>query len=580
MLVVACALAVGAPGSAAAADPVLFAAGDIACDPADSSFNGGLGTPTRCRQKYTADRIAAGGAGAVLALGDLQYNAGSLSNFQRSYALSWGVAPIKSITHPVIGNHESTSATGGAGYCTYFGAAAHCNSSGRQGGAAFYSFDLGSWHVVVINSNCTAAGGCGVGSAQYQWLAADLAANPRACTLAAWHHPRWSSGHDGSNSFMQPIWKLLYDNGGDLVLAGHSHNYERFAPITGTGAVSANGMRSFVVGTGGAFFTGIGGNAAGSERKQNNTFGVLRLALHPTSYEWAFVAESGKTFSDFGSQNCRGGGTPSDTTPPTAPGGLSAAAASSTRVDLSWTAASDAVGVTGYEIRRGVNGGAPVPLTTVSGSTLSHADTSVAPATTYAYEVVARDAAGNVSPPSDRVTVTTPPSGGGGGGGTTLGPFRAVADASVKQAEPGTNFGSSSSLNSDSGTGVAMESALRFDVTGVAGRAVTSAKLRLFVNSDGTVDGPGIHACTAGAACTTWSESTITWTTRLARAASPVADIGTISPPVWNEYDVTPLVTGDGPVTLIIGPTPTTDGTIFRSDEASSGKPELHVTVG
>jgi hypothetical protein len=146
-----------------------------------------------------------------------------------------------------------------------------------------------------------------VGSPQYQWLADDLRANPRTCTLAAWHHPRWSSGHDGNNVFMQPIWKLFYDNGGDLVLSGHSHDYERFAPIDGSGSVNvSDGMRSFVVGTGGAFFTGIGTAVAGSQVRQNTTFGVLRLTLHPSSYDWRFLPEAGRTFADSGTQDCRG----------------------------------------------------------------------------------------------------------------------------------------------------------------------------------------------------------------------------------------------------------------------------------
>jgi hypothetical protein len=305
LVAAACMFAV-LPVARATADPVVYAAGDVACDPADPAFNGGLGTATACRQRYTADLMPNGTFDAVMALGDLQYNAATLANFQQSYDLSWG--RVKALTRPVIGNHEGTSATSGAGYCSYFGPAAHCNASGLQGGAAFYSFDAGPWHVVVLNSNCAAAGGCDAGSPQYQWLAGDLAASPRACTLAAWHHPRWSSGHDGSNAFMQPIWKLFYDSGGDLVLSGHSHDYERFAPIDGDGAVNpSNGMRSFVVGTGGVYFTGLDGAAApGSEVRQNTTFGVLRLVLHPTSYDWTFLSESGRPFTDSGTQTCRG----------------------------------------------------------------------------------------------------------------------------------------------------------------------------------------------------------------------------------------------------------------------------------
>jgi hypothetical protein len=319
-MIVLCAALTALSASTARADPVLYAAGDIACDPGDADFNDGSGTATRCAQGRISDLVLSHLApgDSVLALGDVQYDVATLSNLQQVYDPTWG--RFKGQTTPVIGNHEGTTATSAAAYCTYFGATARCNPSGRQGGAAFYSFDVGSWHVVVLNSNCAAAGGCGTSSPQYRWLAADLAANPRTCTLAAWHHPRWSSGYEGSNASMQPIWKLLYDNGGDLVLSGHSHDYERFAPIDGHGSVDrADGMREFVVGTGGVNFTAwLSGPIKGTEVRQNTTFGVLQLVLHPTSYDWRFLPEPGRPFSDSGSQGCRGDVVPV-APPPAAP---------------------------------------------------------------------------------------------------------------------------------------------------------------------------------------------------------------------------------------------------------------------
>jgi acid phosphatase type 7 len=405
-LALAC-IALAGAASAHAADRVLFAAGDIACDPLDPNFNAGGGTATACRQQATADLIN-GSFDAVLALGDLQYNEGALIKFQQSYDLSWG--RVKAKTRPVIGNHEGITADSGAGYCTYFGAAAHCNASGRQGAAAFYSFNLGDWHVVVLNSNCDAAGGCDVGSPQYQWLQNDLVANQRACTLAAWHHPRWSSGHDGSNAFMQPIWQLLWTNGADLVLSGHSHDYERFAPTDAAGAVNASdGMRSFVVGTGGAYFTGLSGiPAPGSEVRENTSFGVLRLGLHPTSYDWSFVPASGSTFTDSGDQFCRGFGSGGDLQPPSAPTGVTATQTSPTRVDVSWAPSTDNVGVTGYEVWRGTETGALARVATTSASATTYADTTVARGQSYRYQLLARDAAGNVSAPSETVSATPP----------------------------------------------------------------------------------------------------------------------------------------------------------------------------
>jgi hypothetical protein len=407
-LIAACVALAAAPAGARA-DPVVFAAGDIACDPLDARFNNGIGVPGACQQQATADLMVDGTFDAVLALGDLQYQNGTLANFRASYDLSWG--RVKPRTRPVIGNHEGTTATQGAGYCAYFGAAAHCNASGRQGGAAFYSFDLEDWHVVVLNSNCEAAGGCERGSPQYEWLEADLEDSPRPCTLAAWHHPRWSSGHDGSNVMMAPIWELFWQLGGDVVLSGHSHDYERFAPIGDDDQVDrSDGIRSFVVGTGGASFTGLGNSSeVGSQTRQNATFGLLRLALHATSYDWDFVPVAGSTFTDRGTAFCRGFSADGDVQAPRRPSGLGATAASFTSVDLAWPRAIDNAGVTGYEISRGEGNGALAPIATVAAAARSYADVDLVAATTYRYQLRAHDAAGNVSAPSAAVSVTTPP---------------------------------------------------------------------------------------------------------------------------------------------------------------------------
>jgi hypothetical protein len=387
----------------AVADPVVYAAGDIACDPNDPSFNGGNGTATACRE-MTTGALLGGSFDAVLALGDLQYGASSLSDFQKAYDPSWG--RVKAVTFPILGNHEGTTPDSGQGYCAYFGATGHCNANGTQAGAGFYSFNIGAWHVVMLNSNCVAAGGCDAGSAQYRWLASDLAANPRTCTLAAWHHPRWTS--DGPSEFMQPIWELLYADGADLVLSGHVHYYERFAPMDASGAVNAaDGMRSFVVGTGGVNFAIFGGGAAaGSEVRQNTTFGILRLALHSTSYDWNFIPAAGSAFGDAGTQACRG--PMYDVEAPSPPGALSARAASSTRIDLSWGGSTDNVGVAGYEIWRGAATGAMAPIATTTGAGTGFADTSVTAGALYRYQARARDAAGNVSALSGVASVATP----------------------------------------------------------------------------------------------------------------------------------------------------------------------------
>jgi chitodextrinase len=275
--------------------PVIAAAGDIACANDDPNYNGGAGTSTACRQLYTSDLLVNGGFAAVLPLGDNQYNSGSLTQYQAVYNPTWG--RLKSITHPVTGNHEYGT-SGASGYFNYFGSAAGDPAKG------YYSFDVGSWHLIALNSNCTKVA-CTAGSAQETWLRNDLATHANLCTLAFDHHARWSSGHDGDNVFMQPMWQDLYDANADVFLSGHSHDYERFAPQNASGGLdNVRGVRQFVVGTGGSFFTGMGSAHANSQVRNNNTFGFLKLTLRSTSYDWQFVPEAGKTFTDSGSTAC------------------------------------------------------------------------------------------------------------------------------------------------------------------------------------------------------------------------------------------------------------------------------------
>jgi Ca2+-binding RTX toxin-like protein len=294
-----------------AADPVIAAAGDIACEPGSSV------TDTKCRERYTSDLLVNAGLAAVLPLGDLQYNSASLSNLSNSYDVSWG--RVKSITRPSLGNHESS----GSGYFDYFNGVGVNNGPAGERGNGYYSFDVGAWHLIALNSNCSRVS-CSAGSAQERWLRADLASHPNGCTLAYWHHPRFSSGHDGDNSFTAPLWDALYEAQADVVLVGHSHDYERFAPQDSTGRKdTVRGIREFVVGTGGAFFTGISSARPNSEVRQNSTFGVLFLTLRPTSYEWSFVPEAGRSFTDSGVGSCHGPNTtPPPPTPTALPGGF------------------------------------------------------------------------------------------------------------------------------------------------------------------------------------------------------------------------------------------------------------------
>jgi hypothetical protein len=293
---------------AAASDPVIAAAGDIACDPANSSFNGGKGTSSSCRQLYTSNLLVNAGLTAVLDLGDNQYFCGAFQAFQKSYDLSWG--RVKSITHPSVGNHEyitsggtgttgcNNTNTGAAGYFKYFGSAA------GPAGKGYYSFNVGSWHIIALNTQCSQVGGCSSGSPQYNWLKSDLAANTQKCTLAFWHIPLYSSGgRAASNS--KPFWQLLYNANADLILNGHDHIYERFAPQNPSGDVdNTRGIREFIVGTGGANHTSITSVAANSQVRNSSTYGVLRITLHAASYDWKYTPEAGKTFTDSGTTAC------------------------------------------------------------------------------------------------------------------------------------------------------------------------------------------------------------------------------------------------------------------------------------
>ncbi|MDP9364490.1 MAG: metallophosphoesterase [Chloroflexota bacterium] len=273
-----------APVSVAGADPVLVAAGDIAsCDSRGDEATAKL-----------LDRLG----GKVATLGDHAYKSGSRSEFGRCYDPTWG--RVKNRTRPAPGNHEYNTPNAGA-YFDYFGAAA---GNPRAG---YYSYDLGRWHVVVINSNCSEVGGCEAGSRQERWLRDDLAAHPAGCTLAYWHHPRFSSGSKhGGSSEMQPIWQALFDHDADLVLSGHEHHYERFAPQDPNGRADAErGIRQFVVGTGGGKgHYPFGRIVANSEKRNDDTFGVLKLTLHPTSFDWEFVPVEGKSFRDSGRGAC------------------------------------------------------------------------------------------------------------------------------------------------------------------------------------------------------------------------------------------------------------------------------------
>jgi hypothetical protein len=394
-------------GAQVAADPVLVGAGDIA----------------RCAA--TGDEATANlldnMEGTVFTTGDNAYDTGSTSNFSNCYNPGWGRHLAR--TKPSVGNHEyyapvkksSSYHENAADYFAYFGTAAGEPSKG------YYSYDLGNWHIVVLNSclehkpavwkatgerekqvECV-----GPGPVQEQWLRDDLAApeNQSVCTLAYWHHPRFSSGNHGDNPSVATLWNTLYEAGADVVLNGHDHDYERFAPQNPQGLPDPEqGIRQFVVGTGGAAFTAFKSVKANSEKRISNTNGVLKMTLHPEGYDWQFVTAPNQAVADSGSGDCSVSRPPlpTDTTPPAVQspqhdlptGGKLGATTVPTK--LTWSAADAEGTVVGYEVQKSVNGGAfssvGLPSATATTKTLQ-----LEPGNTYQFRVRATDSAGNTS---------------------------------------------------------------------------------------------------------------------------------------------------------------------------------------
>jgi hypothetical protein len=261
--------------AAAVADAVLVGAGDIA----DCSRSGDSRTAA----------LVASIPGTVFTAGDNVYPRGALGDFEDCYEPTWGA--FRNRTRPSPGNHDYETLDA-LGYFAYFGSAAGDPSKG------YYAYDRGAWRIYALNSNCAPVGGCGAGSPQRKWLKADLAANPRRCVLAYWHHPRFSSGEHGNSRKVRGFWTALYEAGADVIVNGHDHDYERFARQRPSGAAARDGIREFVVGTGGAERRAFARIRANSQVRNATTFGVLKLTLHRTSYDFEFIPQAGKTFTD------------------------------------------------------------------------------------------------------------------------------------------------------------------------------------------------------------------------------------------------------------------------------------------
>jgi acid phosphatase type 7 len=302
------ALLIFSPFAKSATDPVIVAAGDISC----GAGSGGAA----CKQMETSNLAISAAPAAVLLLGDNQYEMGSLSDFQNFYNPSWG--RLKSITYPAVGNHEYLTPNA-SGYFDYFNGVGNASGAAGDRSKGYYAYNIGSWRLYALNSQlCGGASGsgCNRGTAQETWLRQDLAANPTKCQLAYFHHPLWTSGSRDTAS-TRPLYQTMYEYKVDVILSGHEHNYERFAPMDGNGNAVADGIREYVVGTGGRNFTAFTHNQANSQVKNDNTFGILKMTLHPTSYDAQFVPIAGSSFTDqLLNHPCAGAGGPAPTSTP------------------------------------------------------------------------------------------------------------------------------------------------------------------------------------------------------------------------------------------------------------------------
>ncbi len=260
----------------------------------------GAGDISICGQEgddQTAALLKTAMPDAVFTAGDNTNGSGTFEEYITCFDASWGY--FRHMIRPAPGNHDYYTEKNAQSYFQYFGEAA------GEPGKGYYSWDLGDWHLIALNSNCLNIDGCGPDSPQVQWLREDLQANRDRCVLAYWHHPRWTSGLAGNSFWLQAFWDALYEYGAEIVVSGHDHNYERFAPAGPAGQPDPErGIRQFVVGTGGASQRGFAEPLPFSEVRNSGDFGILLFRLYPDRYEWEFIPVEGGDFRDSGSGQC------------------------------------------------------------------------------------------------------------------------------------------------------------------------------------------------------------------------------------------------------------------------------------
>jgi chitodextrinase len=478
-----------------------------------------------------------------LYLGDV-YEKGSVAEFYNWYGTdSTNFGRLRSITNPVIGNHEYENLVA-PGYFNYWDNIPN-----------FYSYDAGGWHFIALNSNA-AYEPTDPTSAQYQWLEQNLAANSQSCTIVYYHHPYFNIGPEGSASAMADIWALMSQYNVSIVLNGHDHNYQRWIPLDANGQPSSTGITEFVLGGGGHGirpFVTSDSRVAYSSDINPTAFGVLLLTLNQDGASFSYKNSAGATI-DSGVVPCVTAA--GDTASPTTPGNFSATAVSATRVDMTWSASSDNSGVSGYTIFRD-----NAELATVSGASLAYSDTTAYPATSYTYAVDAYDQAGNHSTVSDPVALTTPEM------PTSL-TFPVSADTYVNAYNPTYTYGTATVLRADSSPD--LHSYLRFDVSGLAGTPITSAWLQVYAASSTSV-GVSLHAV----ADNSWDEYNTNYDNAPPLGAILAAS-GPFSTGEWISLDITGYVTGEGTFSFGLDTTSTTSIS-FPSRESGANAAQLIV---
>ncbi len=504
----------------------------------------GDGAGGQSTSAQVVDLIASWNPNMFLYLGDV-YNRGTFTEFVNWYGDEMRLfGQFRDITNPIVGDHEYNSGDQASAYYFYW-----------DNIPDFYSFDAAGWHFISLNSVIHSRQR---GLPQYEWLLHELADSTAQCTLAFFHHPVFSIGLHGGDDRLNDIWAMLAQEGVEVVLSGNDHDYQRWHALGDDGRPDPTGTTPFVVGTGGQ---GIRDFSRTDERvargydasSETPVFGALNLKLNSRGLEYRFVNVAGDIL-DSGVIGCEGA--ESDATPPLPPSDLTSEIHPAGHVSLNWAETHDDTGVAGYTIYRD-----GVVLTTLDGATSRYTDTSTQVNATYTYTLTAFDLANNMSALSEAVTASTPAA-----ATLTLTPG---ADAYVDMSTPDMNYGNTGNLRTDSTPTV--QSYLRFDVPGLPGD-VLSATLRVYANSASRI-GHGVYEVRQSQ----WDESGITYNSapqlgRLIGSSEPFEG------DTWVSVDVTSLVTGEGPLSLALLTTGTTN--ISYSSREGANPPELIIELG